>query len=56
MADVFISHAEADASLAIDIAEAIERNGFSSWYYERDTVPGKSYILQVGEAIIGRYF
>ena len=51
MADVFISHAEADASLAINIAEAIERRGFSSWYYERDTIPGKSYILQVGEAI-----
>jgi hypothetical protein len=51
MADVFISHAEEDTSLASDIADAIERLGFSAWYYERDTILGKSYILQVGEAI-----
>ncbi len=51
MADIFISHVEEDAHLAIDIAEAIESMGFSSWYYERDTVPGRSYLLQIGEEI-----
>ena len=51
MADIFISHVEEDASLAIDIVEAIEHRGFSAWYYERDTVPGRSYLLQIGEEI-----
>jgi hypothetical protein len=40
-----------NSSLAIDIAHAIERMGFTAWYYERDTVPGRSYLLQIGEEI-----
>src|SRR5437867_2424964 len=51
MADIFISHVEEDASLAIGIAQALERRGFTAWYYERDTVPGRSYLLQIGEEI-----
>jgi TIR domain-containing protein len=51
VADIFISHVEEDVRLAIDIAHAIESMGFVVWYYERDTVPGPSYLLQVGEAI-----
>lgn len=51
MADVFISHVEEDASTAITIASGLESAGFSTWYYERDAVPGVSYLVQVGEAI-----
>lgn len=51
MADIFISHAEEDMRLAVDIADAMEKTGFSAWYYERDTVPGKSYLLQIGGEI-----
>src|SRR5215217_6639498 len=51
MADIFISYVEENANLASDIAEAMETMGFSTWYYERDTVPGRSYLLQIGEEI-----
>ena len=51
MADIFISYAEEDASLAVEIAQTIERRGCTAWYYERDSIPGRSYLLQTGEAI-----
>ena len=53
MADIFLSHVEADASVALDLAQALEHRGFLVWYYERDTVPGRSYLLQIGDAIDG---
>jgi len=51
MSDLFISHAEEDAELALSIAVKVEASGFSTWYYERDAVPGVSYLLQVTEEI-----
>ncbi len=51
MADVFISHVEEDAELALRIAYSFEGAGFSTWYYERDGLPGVSYLLQTGQAI-----
>jgi hypothetical protein len=51
MADIFISYVEEDSSFAIEIAQAMENRGFSAWYYERDSVPGPSYLRQTGEAI-----
>jgi hypothetical protein len=49
--NVFISHAEEDSRVAIRIAEALEEHGHSTWYYERDTLPGISYLLQYGQAV-----
>lgn len=49
--DVFISHVEEDADLAVSLAGELELAGFTTWYYERDTLPGPSYLLQVAEAI-----
>ena len=49
--EVFISHAEEDSAIALTLAAALESQGFATWYYERDAVPGSSYLLQVGEAI-----
>ena len=43
MATVFISHAEEDQALALDIARGLEQAGYSTWYYERDSSPGLSY-------------
>ncbi|MDY6952277.1 MAG: toll/interleukin-1 receptor domain-containing protein [Thermodesulfobacteriota bacterium] len=51
MAQIFVSHAEEDASLAIQLASSLEEEGFSTWYYERDSLPGPSYLLQVGREI-----
>ena len=51
MATVFISHAEEDQALALDIARGLEQAGYSTWYYERDSSPGLSYLLQVHRAI-----
>src|SRR5215831_15099161 len=51
MADIFISYVEEDSSLALEIAQAIESRGCTAWYYERDSLPGRSYLLQTGEEI-----
>ena len=51
MADVFISHAAEDEDVALPMARALEAAGHSCWYYERDTVPGPPYLLQIGQAI-----
>src|SRR5262245_36912380 len=51
MADIFISYVEEDSSVAIAIAQAIERLGCTTWYYERDSIPGRSYLLETGEEI-----
>jgi len=51
MGSVFISHVEADRELAIEIATCLEAAGFRTWYYERDSDPGPSYLIQVHHAI-----
>jgi len=51
MHDAFICHSEADETIAIKVALALEEAGYSTWYYERDNVPGESYLIQVGRAI-----
>ena len=48
---VFISHAEEDKSVAVDIAKGLEDAGYKTWYYERDSIPGKSYIMVSSQAI-----
>jgi hypothetical protein len=47
MPDIFISYAEEDSDVASGISKALEAAGFSTWLYERDSVPGQSYLLQV---------
>lgn len=51
MTDVFISHVEEDGRLAFDLARCLEFSGFTTWYYERDGVPGVSYLVQTGRAV-----
>ena len=51
MSQVFISHVEEDWDVVSAIAGALERAGFSAWYYERDSIPGPPYLDQVYEAI-----
>jgi hypothetical protein len=51
MTDIFLSHVEEDASVALEIALSLESAGFTTWCYEVDSVPGPSYLLQTGQAI-----
>lgn len=49
--DVFISHVEEDADVALAIALGLEEKGFSTWCYEVDSSAGVSYLDQVEKAI-----
>ena len=51
MNDIFISHVEEDADVALEITLGLEEAGYSTWYYELDGIPGTSYLLQTGEAV-----
>lgn len=51
MSQIFISHVEEDESIALEIARGLEAAGHSTWYYERDSLPGLSYLDQIDEAI-----
>lgn len=49
--DVFISHVEEDADIALEIALYLEQAGYSTWCYEVNTLPGPSYLIQTGLAV-----
>ena len=51
MSDIFISHIEEDADIAIKIASGLEGRGYTTWYYERDSLIGPQYLLQIPQAI-----
>jgi hypothetical protein len=51
MPHVFVSHVEEDGDTALSLSSDLEAAGFQTWYYERDAVPGVSYLVQVGDAI-----
>ncbi|HYG74397.1 MAG TPA: SUMF1/EgtB/PvdO family nonheme iron enzyme [Planctomycetota bacterium] len=51
MAQVFISHVEEDRADAETIARFLEEAGISVWFYERDCIPGATYIDQIVAAI-----
>jgi hypothetical protein len=48
---IFISHVEEDADVALEIAHGLEDAGYKTWFYERDNIPGFSYLLQTKQAI-----
>jgi hypothetical protein len=48
---VFISHVEEDADIVSEIAKGLEKAGYKTWYYERDSLGGLSYLLQTMQAI-----
>lgn len=51
MSDVFVSHVEEDSAAALQVAAGLERAGYSTWTYERDSVPGQSYLVQTAAAV-----
>jgi hypothetical protein len=44
MADIFISYAESDRAVAEQIGGIIPGFGYTTWYYDRDFVPGVSHL------------
>jgi tetratricopeptide (TPR) repeat protein len=48
MSNVFMSYVERDSELAEKIARGLEHRGFTTWYYERDSLPGTPWLTQVG--------
>ena len=51
MADVFVSHAEEDAEVALEVARGLRAAGYSTWTYEENSEPGTSYLLNVEDEI-----
>jgi len=51
MSDVFVSHVEEDADIALEIALGLEEAGYATWCYELDSIPGASYLIQTGQAV-----
>ena len=51
MAQVFISYIEEDGHIAAALAHGLEEAGLAAWYYERDALPGVSYLRQIDSAI-----
>ena len=51
MSQIFISHVEEDADVALELARGLEAAGYTTWYYERDSQPAVSYLLQTGQAV-----
>jgi len=51
MSDIFISHVEEDSVLALQIAEEMENAGYTTWHYERNSLPGPTYLEQVSQEI-----
>ncbi len=51
MNDIFISHVEEDADVALEIALGLEQAGYKTWCYEVDSIPGTSYLIQTGQAV-----
>lgn len=51
MSSVFISHVAEDAAIALAIALGLEEQGYSTWCYELDAIPGPSHLAQTLEAI-----
>jgi TIR domain len=51
MSQVFISHVEEDADTARELAGGLEEAGYTTWFYERDSLPGPPYVIQIVQAI-----
>jgi TIR domain len=52
MSDIFISHVEEDFAVVTELANGLEAAGYSTWFYERDSAGGASYLVQTRDAIV----
>jgi hypothetical protein len=51
MADIFILYEREDLQVALEIATGLKNAGYSTWYYEEDSIPGCDYDPQIIEQI-----
>lgn len=51
MGEIFLSHVEEDQALMLQVARGLETAGYRTWYFERDVLPGTSYLIQITRAI-----
>ena len=47
----FVCHASEDSIFTRQLAKHLEQFGYTSWYYQRDAIPGLSLLAQTDEAI-----
>jgi hypothetical protein len=51
MPDVFIAYCSEDETIGRELAEALERAGYTTWFAERDLPPGPSFLDQLLQAV-----
>jgi len=51
VSDIFLSHVEDNFDIAEEIAHAVGAAGYTTWYYERDSVSGEPFLITIGKAI-----
>jgi predicted ATPase/Tfp pilus assembly protein PilF len=51
MGRIFFSYIKEDGHLVRELAAGLEAAGYTTWYYERDSVPGPSYLDQILQAM-----
>jgi hypothetical protein len=51
MSQVFLSHVAQDAATARELAAGLEEAGYTTWLYERDSLPGPPSVTQILQAI-----
>ncbi len=51
MKQLFFSHVEEDSHIGLQLANAIEKIGYSIWCYEKDSIPLVSYLINTRQAI-----
>ena len=47
----YICHGSEDSIFARQLAKQLEQVGYTSWYYQRDAIPGLSLLSQTDQAI-----
>ena len=51
MKSIFLSHVDEDSTIGLQLADELEKKGYTVWCYERDCIAGVSYLITTREAI-----
>jgi acyl carrier protein len=50
---IFISHAEEDSEIALELSRLLKERGYDTWCYEENEAAGQSYLVPAAKAIDG---